>query len=175
MEPAERQPYSFIDERLASYPLLQALIDRRSRRFGTGMRLNGGPLAFASTVGPYPLSLEEEAALAFAACGITGHALSEPPYQTGDPEACGGNIMTHFIGRTVPSGDAMHAVTVFVTNDHGAWMLKRPQDHPPANASVQQEYVRQVTFTPIRCTSCVEDRLHLAVMDEGRPRYLSRM
>jgi hypothetical protein len=32
----------------------------------------------------------EEAALAFAACGITGYALAELPYQTGDiPEAGG--------------------------------------------------------------------------------------
>ena len=56
--------------------------------------------------------------------------MAELPYETGDaPEAGGGNIMTHFIGRTVPSGDAIHAVTVFVINDQGAWMLKRPQDH----------------------------------------------
>ena len=29
-------------EQLAGYPLLEALIERRSRRFGHGMRLNGG-------------------------------------------------------------------------------------------------------------------------------------
>ena len=95
------------------------------------MRLNGGPLAHESKQRPLPLSLEEEAALAFAACGVTGYALAELPYQGGDvPEAAGGNIMTHFIGRTVASGDAMHAVTVFVINDGGAWMLRRPQDYP---------------------------------------------
>jgi hypothetical protein len=32
---------------LARYPLLQALLARRSRRFGLGMTLNGGPLAYA--------------------------------------------------------------------------------------------------------------------------------
>ena len=50
-------------ERLARYPLLNALIERRSRRFGEGMSLNGGPLAYHSTHAPQPLSLEEEAAL----------------------------------------------------------------------------------------------------------------
>ena len=34
---------------LARYPLLDALIKRRSHRFGEGMRLNGGPLAYNST------------------------------------------------------------------------------------------------------------------------------
>src|ERR1700744_6031521 len=29
------------------------------------------------------------------------------------------------------SGDAMHNCTVFVINDQGAWLLKRPQDYPP--------------------------------------------
>ena len=120
-----------VNENLARYPLLDAMIERRSRRFGKGMSLNGGPLAFQSTASPQPLSLEEEAALAFAACGITGPALAELPYQSGDvPEAGSGNIMTHFVGRTVASGDAIHAVVVFVINDDGVWMLKRPQDFP---------------------------------------------
>jgi hypothetical protein len=119
------------EERLARYPLLDALIGRRSRRFGKGMRLSGGPLAYESSRSPEPLSREEEAALAFAACGITGYALAELPYRPGEaPESGGGNIMTHFIGRTVPSGDAMHNSTLFVLNDDGVWMVKRPQDYP---------------------------------------------
>jgi hypothetical protein len=58
-----------VDERLAHYPLLDALYGRRSRRFGKGMRLNGGPLAYVSTQAPQPLSMDQEAVLAFAACG----------------------------------------------------------------------------------------------------------
>jgi hypothetical protein len=71
-------------EYLARYPLLDALTERRSRRFGKGMSLNGGPLAYHSTHTPQPLSLEEDAALAFAGCGITGFALAELPYESGD-------------------------------------------------------------------------------------------
>jgi len=109
------------------YPLLDALIHRRSRRFGTGMRLSGGPLAYASVEAAQPLTLEEEAALAFAACGVTGYALAELPYQSGDlPEASEGKIMVNFIGRAVASGHALHYVAVFVINDDGSWMLKRP-------------------------------------------------
>ena len=79
---------------------------------------------------PRPLSDDEEAALAFAGCGVTGYALGELPYRAGaKPESSGGNIMTHFVARTVASGDAMHDCTLFVINDHGAWLLKRPQDY----------------------------------------------
>ena len=53
-----------LDERLARYPLLDALIERRSRRFAKGLRLNGGPLAYSSKQAPRPLALEEQAALA---------------------------------------------------------------------------------------------------------------
>jgi hypothetical protein len=120
-------------EQLAGYPLLEALIERRSRRFGHGMRLNGGPLEYKSMRPSQPLSLEEEAALAFAGYGITGPVLAELPYDSGDEdEAGGGNIIINLVGRTVASGDAVHAVTLFVINDEGAWMLRRPQDYPRA-------------------------------------------
>ncbi len=119
------------EKRFAQYSLLEALLARRSRRFGKGMRLNGGPLAYASAHEPAPLSLLEEATLAFAACGITGYTMAELPYQAGDvAEAGGGNIIVHLAGRTVFSADAAHLVSVFVLNDDGVWLLKRPQDFP---------------------------------------------
>ncbi len=120
----------------AEYSLVDALLHRRSRRFAGGMKLNGGPLKYASTRAAQPLTMEEEAALAFAACGVTGYALAELPYQTGSvPDAGGGNIMKQFVARTAPSADALHAVTVFVTNDDGTWMLRRPQDFPRGEAA----------------------------------------
>src|SRR5438067_5544829 len=119
------------EKQLANSTLLDALVARRSRRFGRGMHLNGGPLAYASAHEPAPLSLLEEAILAFAACGITGYTMGELPYDTGDvAEAGGGNIIMNFVGRTVFSADAAHLVTVFVLNDDGVWLLKRPQDYP---------------------------------------------
>jgi hypothetical protein len=36
------------------YPLLDALRDRRSRRFGRGMKIPSGPLAFESVIRPGP-------------------------------------------------------------------------------------------------------------------------
>lgn len=116
---------------MRSCSLFDALLNRRSRRFAAGMKLNGGPLAYQSARQPYPLTIDEEAALAFAACGVTGYALAELPYDSGSVAGGGGgNIMKQFVARTVPSADALHTVMVFVINDEGTWMLRRPQDLP---------------------------------------------
>ncbi len=132
------------EKQLANSSLLDALLARRSRRFGRGMHLNGGPLAYASAHEPAPLSLLEEAMLAFAACGITGYTMGELPYDTGDvAEAGGGNIIMNFVGRTAFSADAAHLVTIFVLNDEGVWLLKRPQDYPRLEVPELVEAARQ--------------------------------
>ena len=137
-------------EGLVQYPLLEALIERRSRRFGGGMTMNGGPLAYDSGRSPQPLSLDEEAVLAFAGCGITGPVVADLPFEGGEAhEAGGGNIMINLVGRTVASGDAVHAVTLFVINDEGAWMLKRPQDHPRTEISALVRAAREHRFTEL--------------------------
>jgi len=114
---------------LSDYSLLKALTERRSRRFGKGMHLDGGPLTYKSSQDPQPLTLEQEAALAFAGCGTTGYALADLPYKSGrEPESGSGNMMAQFLGRTVASADALHMVSLFVFNDEGTWLVRRPQD-----------------------------------------------
>src|SRR2546422_3822064 len=93
---------------LQSYPLLTALRERRSRRFGLGMRIPVGPLAFESRHKPTPLTEDEEAALVFAACSITGHALADLAYARGE----GGNIMAGLVARTIASGDGLPPVAL---------------------------------------------------------------
>jgi len=111
---------------LETYPLLDALRQRRSRRFAKGMKTSTGALPFVSRFAPQPLCEREEAALAFAACGVTGHALGDLVYEPGQ----GGTMMGSFLGRTVSSADAVHGVTVVLTNDSGTYLLRRPQDFP---------------------------------------------
>jgi hypothetical protein len=137
-------------ERLAQYPLVRALLNRRSRRFAKGMTLNGGPLTYASQREPEPLTLDEEAALTFAAGGITGPILGELPYQSGDvPDAGNGNILMNLMGRTVASGDASHAIIVFVMNDQGCWMMKRPQDYPRTELPALVEAAHRAQWTAL--------------------------
>jgi hypothetical protein len=109
----------------AAYPLLAALRERRSRRFCLGMHLDAGPLRYQSRRAPQPLSDEEEALLAYAACGVTGRALADLAY---DGARGGGNIMSGLIGRTIASGDALQAVALITINDSGAFLYRRPQE-----------------------------------------------
>jgi hypothetical protein len=138
---------SWLEDQVRTYPLLDSLIWRRSRRFSNGRTLNGRPLGYESGKDPEPLTEEEEAALAFAACGFTGYALGELPYSVEEPETGGGNILSQFLGRTAPSGDAMHAAYVFVINDEGTYLLKRPTDVEPkvfrdlADAACRRDYL----------------------------------
>lgn len=115
---------SRLQEKLSSYSLLDALKKRRSRRFGFGMKMDKGPLAYSSRHAPFPLNEEEEAALVFAACGLTGYALADLPFAEGE----GGTIMAGLLGRTVASGDAIQTVVLIVTNDEDTYLIKRPQE-----------------------------------------------
>jgi len=108
--------------------LFEVLLRRRSRRVGLGMHIPAGPFEYTSPHKPVPLTEDEEAALAFAACGITGYALADLSYGAGE----GGSMLVSRLGRTVASPDAVNAVAVVVTNDRGTWLLKRPQDFAPA-------------------------------------------
>src|SRR3954452_24415852 len=81
-------------DRTLAYPLLEALANRRSRRFSLGATLPGGALAYQSQEAPVPLSKLEEAMLAFAAVGLTSLCLGELPFEAKDQhEAGGGNVM----------------------------------------------------------------------------------
>ena len=111
---------------LNCYPLLDALRGRRSRRFARGMRIEHGPFAYASAHPPQPLTEAEEAALAFAACGVTGYALADLSYGVGE----GGSMLAGLLGRTIASPDAVNGISVAVINDEGAYLLRRPQDFP---------------------------------------------
>ena len=57
---------------LLEFPLMQALFGRRARRFGLGMEIPSGPLAFRSAKGPLPLTELEQMILVAAATGVSG-------------------------------------------------------------------------------------------------------
>lgn len=116
----------FVDPSKAT--LFQVLLGRRSRRVGLGMAIPAGPFQYTSRHKPVPLTEDEEAALAFAACGVTGYALADLSYGHGE----GGSMLVGRLGRTIASPDAVNAVSVLVTNDRGTWLIKRPQDFSPA-------------------------------------------
>ena len=140
---------------LAQYPLLAALRERRSRRFGSGMKIPGGPLAFQSRHGPAPLTDDEEAALVFAACGITGHALADLCYAQGE----GGSIMAGLVARTIASGDGLQTVALVVTNDTATHLIRRPRELPANDIPVLIQLGRRGAFTELyrRCRVKIKD------------------
>lgn len=125
----EHQPQirDWIQQQLSTYTQFDALRQRRSRRFGWGMSIDSEPLAYQSKKPPLPLTEDEEAALTFAGVGITGYALADLSFGPGQ----GGSMLGGLVGRTVSSPDALNAVTLFVINDDGTYLIKRPQALTP--------------------------------------------
>jgi hypothetical protein len=63
---------------LQRFPLMQALFGRRARRFGRGMEIPSGPLAYRSRHAPMPLSELEKALLIAAGTGVSGWNFGVP-------------------------------------------------------------------------------------------------
>jgi hypothetical protein len=95
------------------------------------MKMPAGPLAFASRHQPVPLNEAEEAAMVFAAGGITGHALADLCYAPGG----GGGIMAGLVARTIASGDGLQTVALIVINDEASYLVRRPRELPQGEIS----------------------------------------
>ena len=132
--------------------LFDVLRNRRSRRVGVGMSIPDGPFKYSSPHKPVPLAEDEEAALAFAACGVTGHALADLSYGAGQ----GGSMLAGRLGRTIASADALNTVAMVVTNDRGAWLLKRPQEFTPAEFPELVKLAREGALTELYRRSRVQ-------------------
>ncbi|MHB8625988.1 MAG: hypothetical protein ACYDBJ_02090 [Aggregatilineales bacterium] len=128
----------WLDNQLNTYTLFDALRGRRSRRFGLGMEIPEGPFAYKSLHDAVSLTEDEEALLAFAACGISGYSLADLSYGKGQ----GGHMLDGLIGRTVGSPDAINTVAVIVTNDSGTYLIRRPQEFAYADIPALLELSR---------------------------------
>jgi hypothetical protein len=106
---------------LLSFPLIEAITGRRSRRFFLGAEIPDGFFAYKSQYEPIPLS-DEEKHLILAACGgNTGwhnmiyRAKRYAPYLSNYAGAAG--------GRTFPSAAGFHTSITFFTDDTGVYYL----------------------------------------------------
>jgi len=145
--------------------LFEVLLHRRSRRVGLGMTIPTGPFQYTSPHKPVPLTEAEEAALVFAACGISGYALADLSYGAGQ----GGSMLVGRLGRTIASPDAVNAVSVLVTNDRGTWLIKRPQDFAPAEFVELVNLARKGVLTDLykRVRIQLSDRRTAPPLDPG--------
>jgi hypothetical protein len=104
--------------------LLDLLRQRKTRRFGRGMVLAGGPLQYESRLDPMPLSREEERYLIYAAVGQTGRNLGDMHFSGKAGRRDGqGNALMNFDSRAVPSPCSAHTTRLFYTNDDGIFFV----------------------------------------------------
>lgn len=96
------------------YPLYDAIMGRRSRRFGLGMEMDSGPFQHRSQYEPIPLSDLETAMLVAAATATTGPILAETRLP-------GGMVKT--IGKPYPSAMGSHRARLFFSNDDGVFVV----------------------------------------------------
>jgi hypothetical protein len=117
----------------ATCTLLDLLQQRKTRRFGRGMTLPGGPLQYTSQHEPIPLSREEERYLIYAAIGRSGRNLGDMQF-VGRPGASAGqgHALMNFNSRTVPSPCSAQSTQLFYTNDDGVFFVADAAgpDHP---------------------------------------------
>ena len=110
-----------------SYPFAACVQDRRTRRVAQGVSLSAGDLTYESPNAPSPLTPLEEAIL-IASVGPTGAVMHDGPLDkpNGAPEL--GTPFLHVTGRAASSADNAQATCMFMINDEGIWLLRRPQE-----------------------------------------------
>lgn len=113
----------------ASFPLIEAIHGRRSRRFAKGATIPNGPLAFASRQAPEALDPLEQMLLISTVAGNTGWAnlFSHHPGYGGKLP----NYTTAAGGRSFPSSAGFNTSEFFFTDDTGVYFLPT-RDMTPA-------------------------------------------
>lgn len=104
---------------LSTFPLVDALFGRRSRRFALGDEIPDGPLTHRSTHEPHPLSELERMLVLSAIGGTTGWHYSITRHARYAPHVS--NCSCAAAGRTFPSAAGVHTAELFCTDDSGVY------------------------------------------------------
>ncbi len=111
-----------------TFPLIEALLGRRARRFSLGASIPDGSLAFTSRHEPLPLTELEQMLILTAAAGNTGWHFMITRNARYAPHLA--NYSGAAGGRTFPSAAGFHTSEVFFTDDHGVYFF--PMRDAPA-------------------------------------------
>src|SRR3954470_6960954 len=110
---------------LFSYPLMEAIAERRTRRVARGTSITSGPITHTSTNAPAPLTPLEEAVLVVST-GLTGRAtMHDVPALNDDGSSRFSAPLINIIARSASSIDNAQAVSFFMINDEGTWLIKQ--------------------------------------------------
>jgi hypothetical protein len=105
---------------MIKFPLLDAIAGRRARRFGLGMELPSGPLAYTSGSDPVPLSELERSILIAAGTGVTGWTFGVP-FGPDRPEEHA-HYTQRYTGRSAPTAAGIGTPVLFTTDDSGIYL-----------------------------------------------------
>jgi hypothetical protein len=146
---------------LLDYPLMEALMGRRSRRFGLGMEIPTGPLAYKSRHEPLPLSKDEQYLLIAAGTGVTGWNFGVP-YGPGRPDEHG-QYTVRYTGRTAPTAAGIGTPVLFFTDDDGTYITNTRDVKPPTDlpADGQSRLERMIEICRENTTKLSDSRLDL--------------
>ncbi len=111
---------------LFRYPLLSALVERRTRRIPRGQSVNAGPLTHVSHNEAAPLTPLEEAILITCITGITGVTTHDGPLTKADGTPELGTPFLNIMARTGSSADNCQATHFFMISDDGIFLLRHP-------------------------------------------------
>lgn len=118
---------------LLGYPLMGAMFGRRARRFGVGMEIPSGPLAYRSRTEPFPLTELEKSILIAAGTGVSGWNFGVP-FSPARPKEHA-DLTVRFTGRTAPTAAGIGTPVLFHTDDEGTYVTNTRDVVPDQPAS----------------------------------------
>ena len=143
---------------VGKFPLLDALFGRRARRFGLGMAIPDGPLAYQSTHPAVPLNDLERTVLILCGAGISGWNTGMEHTSAGEADT-GCSYPVRFLGRTYPSGAGIYASELIFTDDSGTYLTKYRDLDPEA-------FARPLQGEPGELIALVKE--HCVKLSDGR-------
>jgi len=154
-------------QQVLEFPLVSGIFGRRSRRFGYGMTIPSGPLAYSSQHAPLPLCELERALLLAAGTGVTGWNFGIP--FTVNQSDVFSNYGLRMTGRTTPSAAAIGASELFFTDDSGVYMTRTRDISPEREFSSERNDVAHIlAITQAATVQISKDRL---VLPREAPHY----
>ncbi|MDI4657933.1 hypothetical protein [Xanthobacter autotrophicus] len=142
----------------ATFPLIDAIRGRRSRRFAKGASIPDGPLAFTSRHAAKPLDPQEQMLLISTVAGNTGWAnlfSHHPAYGAKLP-----NYTTAAGGRSFPSSAGFNTSEFFFTDDSGVYFLPT-RDLTPDRLQDETDIADWLDIQRARAVKLADGRLHI--------------
>jgi hypothetical protein len=110
------------------FPLSEAIVGRRARRFCVGAEIPDGVLSYKSKHDPLPLSEIEQLLLLSYMVGVTGWHFAIMRHERYAPKLS--NYSASPVGHTFPAAAGFITSELFYTDDNGTYIFPTRDFHP---------------------------------------------